>query len=58
MSANAEKCAFCWKPLKRGEYRICRRCATLMPRVVEVAARTARKHPNGGLWRLKRGARS
>lgn len=26
------KCAFCWKPLKRGEHRICRRCAALSQR--------------------------
>ena len=36
-----EKCSFCWKPLKRGEHRICRRCASLMPRVVKVAEREA-----------------
>lgn len=30
MSAG-EKCPFCQKPLKRGEHRICRRCAALWP---------------------------
>ena len=24
-----EKCSFCWKPLKRGEHRICRRCGNV-----------------------------
>ncbi len=48
-----EKCSFCWKPLKRGEHRICRRCAALMPRVVEVAEREAKRHPHGGLWKRR-----
>ena len=39
-----EKCSFCWKPLKRGEHRICRRCAALMPLVVKVAEREAKRH--------------
>lgn len=53
-----EKCPFCWKELKRGEHRICRRCASIMPSVVKVAEREARKHPHDrGLWQLKRGVK-
>lgn len=52
-----EKCPFCWKELKRGEHRICRRCASLWPRVVKVAEREAQKHPHGGLWQLKKGGK-
>ena len=48
-----EKCSFCWKPLKRGEHRICRRCAALWPRVVKVAEREAKRHPHGGLWKRR-----
>ena len=48
-----EKCAFCWKPLKRGEHRICRRCAALWPRVVKVAEREAKRHPHDGLWKRR-----
>jgi predicted amidophosphoribosyltransferase len=57
--ASDEKCAFCWKPLKRGEHHICRRCASLMPSVVKVAEEKARKSPHGGgLWKLARGRRN
>lgn len=51
---DAEKCAFCGARLKRGEKRICRRCAALMPRVVAVAERVAKRNPNGGLWKDRR----
>lgn len=51
----AENCCFCWRPLRRGEHRICRRCAVLMPQVVEVAERVAKRNRHGGLWKLKRG---
>ena len=53
-----EKCSFCWKPLKRGEHHICRRCASLMPSVVKVAEEKAKKNPHGGLWKLARGRRN
>ena len=51
MSAG-EKCPFCQKPLKRGERRICRRCAALLPGMVKVVERS-----RGDEMRKRRAAR-
>ena len=50
MSAG-EKCPFCKKPLKRGERRICRRCAALWPSMAKV------ERSRGDEMRKRRAAR-